>query len=293
MTAPYKLPPSPHDVKVGLFDSGVGGLSILRALRRHLPQAQLLYVADSANAPYGEKSEAFILERSQLIADFLLSQGAQLLVVACNTATAAAVHALRERHPHLPIVGIEPGVKPAVLASHNKKVGVMATPATLSSAKFARLVQAHEHEAQIVLQPCPGLAAAIETGELDTTTISALVTSFCAPLREADVDTVVLGCTHYPFVAPLVAAAMGPGVQLVDTAEAVARRTVHLLAGQAGDAVHGRKEGDDSGEADRPARLAQTHLWTSGSTTALAQFVQPWLEGSKLIETLQGVSVMN
>jgi glutamate racemase len=293
MTAPHKLPPSPQDVKVGLFDSGVGGLSILRALRRHLPQAQLLYVADSAHAPYGEKSQAFILARSQLIADFLLAQGAQLLVVACNTATAAAVHALRERHPHLPIVGIEPGVKPAVAASHNKKVGVMATPATLSSAKFARLVQAHAHEAEIVLQPCPGLAAAIESGELDTPALRALITSFCAPLREAGVDTVVLGCTHYPFVAPLVAATMGPGVQLVDTAEAVARRTVHLLDRQAEDAAHGREKGHASGQADRPSLQAETHLWTSGSTTALAQFVQPWLEGGRLIETLQGVSVTN
>lgn len=264
---PHRVPPHPAQfgVRVGVFDSGVGGLSILRALRTHLPHAPLLYVADSANAPYGEKSEAFIIERSLHIADFLISQGAQLLVVACNTATAAAVHALRQAHPHLPIVGIEPGVKPAVAASRLKKVGVMATPGTLASAKFARLVAAHEADAEIVLQPCPGLAAAIETGELDSLAVRELVQAFTQPLKAAGVDTVVLGCTHYPFVAPLIAAEMGDGVQLVDTAEAVARHTMRLV--QRVVAV----------DETAPEREAEVSLWTSASPATLGDIVHRWL----------------
>jgi len=265
------LHPPQFGVRVGVFDSGVGGLSILRALRAHLPHAALLYVADSANAPYGEKSEDFIIGRSLHIAAFLVSQGAQVLVVACNTATAAAVHALRQAHPHLPIVGIEPGVKPAVAASRLKKVGVMATPGTLASAKFARLVAAHEADAEIVLQPCPGLAAAIETGELDSPTVRELVTTFTRPLKAAGVDTVVLGCTHYPFVAPLIVAEMGEGVQLVDTAEAVARHTTRLVQ-----RVIKADDADDTLVASTGSE-ADVSLWTSASPAALGDIVHRWL----------------
>lgn len=269
---PHRAHPHPTQfgVKVGVFDSGVGGLSVLRALRAHLPHAPLLYVADSAHAPYGEKSEAFIIERSLRIAEFLLGEGAQVLVVACNTATAAAVQALRQAHPLLPIVGIEPGVKPAVAASRLKKVGVMATPGTLASAKFARLVEAHQGDAEIVLQACPGLAAAIETGELDSPEVRNLVTRFTLPLKAAGVDSVVLGCTHYPFVAPLIAAEMGPKVQLVDTAEAVARHTVTRCASLTGPATPG---------ASLPGELASTRLWTNGSLPTLRQLASRCLPG--------------
>jgi glutamate racemase len=270
-------PPAQFGVRVGVFDSGVGGLSILRALRAHLPHAPLLYVADSVHAPYGEKSESFIIERSLWIAEFLLAEGAQMLVVACNTATAAAVHALRLAHPHLPIVGIEPGVKPAVAASRLKKVGVMATPGTLASAKFARLVEAHQGDAEIVLQACPGLAAAIETGELDSPEVHALVSRFTAPLKAAGVDTVVLGCTHYPFVAPLIAAEMGPGVQLVDTAEAVARHTVTRCASLSTPATLSEI---------LPGETASTRLWTNGSLATLRQMASRWLPGDLQAEAL-------
>jgi glutamate racemase len=255
------LAPSPAPA-IGLFDSGLGGLSVLRAMRQHLPEAPLLYVADSAHAPYGERSEAFIIDRSLRIAQFLLDQGAQVLVVACNTATAAAVREIRTQHPHVPVVGVEPGVKPAVALSHNGRVGVMATPGTLGSQKFRDLVAAHGGSAHVVLQPCPGLAREIEKGELDSPALRDLVDGFCQPLRVADVDTVVLGCTHYPFVAPLIQQAMGPQVHLLDTADAVARHTTRLIARLPA----------------APEPLAQgVHLWTTGDAQHLTQVAGSWL----------------
>lgn len=255
------LAPSPAPA-IGLFDSGLGGLSVLRAMRQHLPEAPLLYVADSAHAPYGERSEAFIIDRSLRIAQFLLEQGAQVLVVACNTATAAAVREIRTQHPHVPVVGVEPGVKPAVALSHNGRVGVMATPGTLGSQKFRDLVAAHGGSAHVVLQPCPGLAREIEKGELDSPALRDLVDGFCQPLRDADVDTVVLGCTHYPFVAPLIQQAMGPQVHLLDTADAVARHTTRLIARLPA----------------APEPLAQgVHLWTTGDAQHLTQVAGSWL----------------
>lgn len=270
-------------LSIGVFDSGVGGLSVLRVLREHLPHATLLYVADSGHAPYGEKSEAFITERSLAIAEFLLSQGAQVLVVACNTATATSVHALRTHHPHLPIVGIEPGVKPAVAASVAGKVGVLATPGTLASGRFARLIEQHAGDAQILPQPCPGLAKAIEGGQLDTPVLRELIQRFCEPLQQAGVDTVVLGCTHYPFVAPLIAEAMGPGVQLIDTSDAVARQTVRL-------ARRALSSLEPSGE--EPAH-GRTHLWTSGDVAALRHFCTPWMADEATFEALPTVQTVN
>jgi glutamate racemase len=151
-------------------------------------------------------------------------------VVACNTATAAAVHLLREAYPDMPIVGVEPGVKPAVAQSRNRRVGVLATPSTLSSDKFRRLIKAHGHDATIVTQACPGLAHEIERGMLDTPALRALVHAFALPLKQAEVDTVVMGCTHYPFVAPLFQRELGPGVRIIDTAMPVADHTARLCA---------------------------------------------------------------
>ena len=257
-----ELHSTPCAPAIGLFDSGLGGLSVLKAMRQHLPEAPLLYVADSAHAPYGERSEAFIIDRSLRLAQFLLEQGAQVLVVACNTATAAAVREIRTQHPHVPVVGVEPGVKPAVALSRTGRVGVMATPGTLSSQKFRDLVAAHGGHARVVLQPCPGLAREIEKGELDSPALRELVEGFCQPLRSAEVDTVVLGCTHYPFVAPLIQQAMGAQVQLLDTADAVARHTTRLIARLPA----------------APQPLAQgVHLWTTGEAQHLAQVARSWL----------------
>lgn len=251
--------------RIGVFDSGLGGLSVLKALRQHLPAAELLYVADSGHAPYGERDDGFIAERSLAITRFLLDQGAQAMVVACNTATAAAVHSLRAQWPDMPIVGVEPGVKPAVAASHNKRVGVLATPATLSSAKFKHLMTQHGQGAELFLQPCPGLAKEIEKGQLDTPTLRALVQSFSEPLLQSGADTVVLGCTHYPFVAPLFQEALGPGVRIVDTADAVARHTARMVNQRFLSASHA---------SDAPGR---TLLWSSADPEHLRLVARQWL----------------
>ena len=212
---------------IGVFDSGVGGLTVLRALRTQLPGARLMYVADSAHAPYGDRPDAFLLERSRHITRFLIEQGARLIVVACNTATAAAISTLRAQFD-LPFVGIEPGIKPALARSQARRVGVLATPATLRSAKFRALLRAHAASAEAVLQPCPGLADAVERGDLKAPDLLSLIRRYCAPLREAGCDTVVLGCTHYPLLAEQIQAELGPQVHLLDTAEPVARQTARL-----------------------------------------------------------------
>ncbi|MBH9577812.1 glutamate racemase [Inhella proteolytica] len=213
---------------VGVFDSGVGGLSVLAALRDALPGVPLHYIADSANAPYGERSREFITERSLALTQHLRDQGAALVVVACNTATAAAADALRCQHPDLPIVGIEPGIKPAAAASRNGRVGVLATTATVNSARFQALIERHAAGAQITAVACSGVVKHIEEGDLDSPALRELVARYCAPLKLAGVDTALLGCTHYPFIRTLWQAELGPGVQLLQIEEAVALQAARL-----------------------------------------------------------------
>ena len=219
------FPPS-----IGVFDSGVGGLTVLRELRRRMPQVPLRYVADAAYTPYGEKKADFIVQRSLVIGEHLRARGAQLLVVACNTATAHAIDAMRLQWPGMPIVGTEPGVKPAVAASRNGRVGVLATPATIASARYQSLLSRHAGGAQIISQPCPGLADLIEQGELDSTALRQLVSEQCAPLRAAGVDTVLMGCTHYPLIQPLLQDALGAKVKLLNIESAVAQQAERLWA---------------------------------------------------------------
>jgi glutamate racemase len=257
----------PRPVRIGIFDSGVGGLSVTQAIRARLPHAELLYAADTAYAPYGDRSEEFLCDRSERIARFLLDQGAQMIVVACNTATAAAVARLRAGSPTLPLVGVEPGVKPAVALSAARRVGVLATTRTLASDKFRKLAQAHADGATLVLQPCPGLADAIEAADAQGSGLDVLVERYCAPLRDAGVDVAVLGCTHYVFARALFERAL-PGVHLVDTAEAIARQTARFAT----DLVE-RGEAD-ADAADEPALRA----WSSGSPHVLASFAQRWLD---------------
>lgn len=254
-------------LKIGVFDSGVGGLSVLRAIRAAMPLADLIYVADSGHAPYGERSDAFIIERSHEISRFLESQQVNGIVVACNTATAVAVQGLRESLPDLPIVGVEPGIKPAITQSHNKRVGVLATPGTLASQKFKTLVARHAQDAILTLQPCPGLAKEIESGCLDTPRLRELVAQFATPLRQAEVDTIVLGCTHYPFVAPLFAQALGPEVQIIDTADAVARQAARVCANPM----------TGLGDARTSSTPAQLQFWTSGDPVHLTTVTGNWL----------------
>jgi glutamate racemase len=263
--APLSPAAAPRPVRIGIFDSGVGGLSVMQAVRARLPHAELLYAADTAYAPYGDRSEEFLCDRSQRIARFLCDQGAQMIVVACNTATAAAVAALRAASPALPLVGVEPGVKPAVALSAARRIGVLATTGTLASEKFRRLAEAHADGATLVLQPCPGLADAIEAADARGSGLDVLVERYCAPLRDAGVDVAVLGCTHYVFARALFERAL-PGVQLVDTADAVARQTARFAS-----------ELVDRGEADASAPSA-LRAWSSGSPQVLAAFAQRWLD---------------
>jgi len=224
-----------HDAPVGIFDSGVGGLSVLRHIQAQLPHEHLLYVADSGYAPYGDKPEALVIARVLAIADFLIGQGAKAIVVACNTATVAAVRVLRETHPGMPVVGVEPGLKPAAALTRSGKVGVLATARTLQGAKFLLLRDQIHRETGVdfLLQPCVGLVDQIELGELDSNAMMATLDRFIAPLLAQEADTLVLGCTHYPLVCGAIERLLmdaGRGdVALVDTGDAVARQLARLL----------------------------------------------------------------
>jgi len=213
---------------IGVFDSGVGGLSVLRHIRAQLPSVPLLYVADSGHVPYGDKAQDYIRDRSVILTEFLVRHGAAAVVVACNTATAAAAAALRARFT-LPIVAMEPAVKPAVSATRSGVVGVLATVGTLESARFAALLEQYAGDVEIVTQACPGLVEQVEAADLTSAATRELVARYAQPLVERGADTIVLGCTHYPFLKPLIAEIVGPRVHLIDTGEAVARQVVRRL----------------------------------------------------------------
>lgn len=206
---------------IGIFDSGVGGLTILRAVQAALPCEDLVYVADAAHLPYGDKPLEYILERSIAISKFLLSLHAKAIVVACNTATAAAIDSLRERFP-VPFIGVEPAVKPAAAATRSGVIGVLATSATLRSSRFAMLVERFGKKVKVLQQPCAGLAEHIERGDLDDTETERMVRGFVEPLLAAGADTILLGCTHYPLIAHIVRDIAGPGVAVVENGSAVA-----------------------------------------------------------------------
>ena len=214
---------------IAVFDSGLGGLTVLSALRARLPNEEFFYFADTRFLPYGERPEVFLKERGILIAEALARRGAKALVIACNTATTAAAEAIRAATA-LPVVALEPGVKPAAALSKSGVIGVLATTRTLQSERFQRLVGNHASHCQVVVQPCPGLAEAIETQGPESTEVAALLDVFVAPLAAAGADVVVLGCTHYPWVAESIARRMPAGVTLLDTGEPVARQLERLLA---------------------------------------------------------------
>jgi glutamate racemase len=226
-------PPTPSAQPIAVFDSGVGGLSVLRALRAELPTEDFVYFSDAGHAPYGEKGDSFVSDRTlAAAADLLERHQAKALVVACNTATAAAIHLLRERHPQWPVVGVEPALKPAAALTRTGRVAVLATRGTLASAKFRALHEALRGSVDFFLQPCDGLAAAIESG--DEPQVRALCRRYtveaCAfGTAPGEADTLVLGCTHYPFAAHVFGELLGTGVRLVETGEPVARQTRRLL----------------------------------------------------------------
>lgn len=213
---------------IGVMDSGVGGLSVLREIHRQLPNESLLYVADSAHLPYGDKTPQFVRQRVNHIAESLVTMGAKALVVACNTATAAAVESLRERFA-LPVIGMEPGVKPAVLSSKRSVVGILATEGMVQSNRMRDLVTRFAKDVEVVIQPCPGLVEQVERYALHTPETSRLLQNYLAPILERNADTLVLGCTHYPFLQPLIEKLVGPGVTVIDTATAIARHLQHRL----------------------------------------------------------------
>ncbi|OEC33656.1 glutamate racemase [Pseudomonas cuatrocienegasensis] len=262
----------PSNAPIGVFDSGVGGLSVLREIRQILPQEALLYVADSGHVPYGEKSPEYIRQRCALITEHLLTQGAKALVLACNTATAAAAAELRERYPSLLIVGMEPAVKPAAAATRSGVVGVLATTGTLKSAKFAALLDRFAHDVRVITQPCPGLVEQIEAGDLDGPVTHALLQGYVAPLLEQGCDTLILGCTHYPFVAPLLRTLIPASVRLIDTGPAVARHLQDLL--RAADALAIRAEP----ECPR--------FWTSGETGSMEKVLKLLIGQQSVVESL-------
>ncbi len=240
---------------IGVFDSGVGGLTILREIQAALPCEDLVYVADAGHLPYGDKPLEFVRGRAFAITDFLLGLGAKAIVVACNTATAAAVDALRERYT-VPFIGVEPAVKPAAAASRSRVIGVLATASTLKSARYAALVERFAQGAKILEQPCAGLAEHIERGGLDDAETEELVRGFVAPLLAAGADTIVLGCTHYPLIAHIVGKIAGPQVAVIENGTAVARELARQLA------AHGnlRSEG-----------IGTQAFWASGPIAEIVQ----------------------
>ncbi len=218
----------PHS-PIAVFDSGLGGLTVLRALRGQLPQEDYFYFADTRFLPYGDKPEVFLKERGVVIAEALARRGAKALVIACNTATAVAAEAIRAALP-LPVVALEPGVKPAAALTRSGVVGVLATTRTLLSERFQRLVADHAQGHRVIARPCPGLAEAIEREGPGSVVVEALLDQFVEPLNAAGADVVVLGCTHYPWVAAAIARRMPAGTTLLDTGAAVARQLDRLLA---------------------------------------------------------------
>lgn len=215
---------------IGIFDSGLGGLSVLRQILSALPQEAVVYLADQAHVPYGPRPLQQVQAFSVGITRFLLDLGAKLIVVACNTASAAALQHLRLTFPAVPFVGMEPAVKPAAESSQTKVVGVLATPATFQGALFASVVERFAGGVEVVQQTLPGLVEQIEAGDFDGAETRAIVQRGLEPLLERGVDTLVLGCTHYPFVIPLIQELAGPGVQVIDPSPAIARQTARLLA---------------------------------------------------------------
>ena len=213
---------------IAVFDSGVGGISVLKHIHHLLPNEHLLYVADSIHAPYGNKSATEIQDRCFAIAEFLIAKDAKALVVACNTATAAAIDQMRAKY-RLPIIGMEPAVKPAAAASSSGIIGVLATTGTLQSAQFAALLESYGRNVEVVTQACVGLVECVERGELSHESTRALVEQYCKPLLNQGADSIVLGCTHYPFLKPLIQEVVGEGVVLIDTGAAVANQLKNRL----------------------------------------------------------------
>ncbi|HEY68928.1 MAG TPA: glutamate racemase [Thermoflexia bacterium] len=245
---------------IGVFDSGVGGLSVWREIVCLLPYEDTLYLADQAHVPYGFRALNEVREFSEGITRFLLGQGAKIIIVACNTASAAALHYLRRTFPNVPFVGMEPAIKPAVERTRSGVVGVIATQATFQGELFASLVARYAGDVRVLTQVCPGLVEAVEAGALDTSETEALLRECLTPLIEAGVDQLVLGCTHYPFLRPVIERVVRARVAVIDPAPAVARQTGRVLAQQ--------------GLAAKHSSVGHHIFYTSGDAAAFAAMVE-------------------
>ncbi|WP_296543192.1 glutamate racemase [Rhodoferax sp.] len=261
---------------IGVFDSGAGGLSILKALRAELLHENFIYVADSGFAPYGERDAGFVLARARAVSQHMLDAphlAVQALVIACNTATAAAIHLLRKDHPELPIIGVEPALKPAIALSQTRRIGVMATRGTLNSQKFRALLAGVADQAQFVCQPCDGLADAIERDDVEK--IIGLCHQYTGEMGQfggqaGAIDTLILGCTHYPFARQHLQPLGGPGVRLVDTGGPVARQTRRMLTNPA-----------------LAATPSQCRLFSTGDPQLLQSAAKRWLGLDVPVQRLQ------
>ncbi|MFM0335915.1 glutamate racemase [Paraburkholderia fungorum] len=256
---------------VGIFDSGLGGLSVLRAVRAQLPDEAILYVADSLYAPYGERDDDFIADRTLAIGEWLVRQGAKALVVACNTATAQSIALVREKLA-IPLIGVEPGVKPAALQSKTRVAGVLATQVTLRSARFQALLERYAADCRFLCQPGHGLVQAVERCDVDSAELRALLRGYLEPMLEAGADTLVLGCTHYPFLDAAIRDIVGDRLTLIDTSVAIARQLERVLEQNGLRAAH-----DD-------ATRALPRFYSTGDGTHQQQLVATLLEIDAVVE---------
>jgi glutamate racemase len=283
MTAPPAMPldesaPSMargHAAPIGIFDSGLGGLSVLRAIRAQLPHESLLYVADSLHAPYGLRDNEFISERTLAIGEWLVSQGAKALVVACNTATAESIALARGRLA-IPIIGVEPGIKPAANQSKSRVAGVLATQVTLRSERFRSLIERYAADCRFLCQPGHGLVEAVERCEIDTAEVRALLASYLEPMLAAGADTLVLGCTHYPFLDAAIRDIAAGRLTLIDTSVAIARQLERVL-----DANGSRAPADaaaaDALAADADRQPREPRLYSTGEIAHMRQLASTLL----------------
>ena len=240
---------------IGIFDSGVGGISVLRAIRDQMPEESIIYFADQGHTPYGPRPMEQIRDFSEAITRFLLERGAKIIVVACNTASAAALKYLRQKFPNVQFVGMEPAVKPAAEHTHTGKVGVLATPATFQGALYASVVERFANGVELFQNTCNGLVQQIEQGNLSGDETRQILEEALLPMLEKNIDTVVLGCTHYPFVIPLIQQVVGENVRVIDPAPAVARQTTRLL--------------EAKGLRNHSGSKGKVKLYTSGDPEAL------------------------
>lgn len=265
---------------IGIFDSGVGGISVLRAIREQMPEESVIYFGDQGHIPYGPRPMQQIRDFSEAITRFLLEQDAKAIVVACNTASAAALKYLRQKFPNVQFVGMEPAVKPAAEHTHTGKVGVLATPATFQGALYASVVERFANGVELFQNTCNGLVQQIEQGNLSGEETRQILEEALFPMLEKNIDTVVLGCTHYPFVIPLIQQVVGENIRVIDPAPAVAKQTARLLDAQGLRNNLGSK-GDikfyTSGDPDELRLLLPMLLGESGSAQRIS-----WLSDSSL-----------